>query len=224
MRLYCDFTARSANKLLIGLVAVEFFIVFAYVFGMLSGHRTEFFNLDGEANFSAWFSSAQLFLIGQVFLLKGYLQRLASFPSPWFFLIIGIGFIFLSADETAQIHEKITGILKHIQFIPRFKGGNGIWILVYMVIGLVGCFATFRDILAMFSRYRHASKIMMAGVGVAFLGGVVFEVISYQFLRTGSTPVLGMFEIACEEFFEMFGESVTLYGAIMMLIAETVES
>jgi hypothetical protein len=58
-------------------------------------------------------------------------------------------------------------------------------------------------------------------MGFVLLGGVVLEAISNQFLRSDSTPILYTVEVALEEFLEISGASVTLYGAILLLLHES---
>ena len=58
-------------------------------------------------------------------------------------------------------------------------------------------------------------------MGFVLLGGVVLEAISNQFLRSDSTPLLYTVEVALEEFLEISGAIVTLYGAILLLLHES---
>jgi hypothetical protein len=225
MRLYCDFTVRDANKLLFGLIFFELCLVLIYAADTLLGSPSwsiqQLFDLDGESNIPAWFSSVQLFLIGLIFLLRSRQTNPDHSPSPLFFLMVSTGFIFLSVDEVVSIHEKISVIFKHVELMPRFKGDHGVWVFIYALIGLILFVATFRSLAAMWNRYRHATFIMAIGMGIVVLGGVILEVISYQFLRGGSTPLLYSAEVAIEEFLEMSGASVTLYGAILLLLHES---
>jgi hypothetical protein len=225
MRLYCDLTVRDANKLLFGLILFELSLVLIYSADTLLGSPSwsiqQLFDLDGEGNIPAWFSSVQLFLIGLIFLLRNRQTDLDHSPSPLFFLMVSTGFIFLSADEVASVHEKISVTLKHVEYMPRFKGDHGMWIFIYALICVILFLATFRSLAAMWNRYRHATFMMAVGMGIAVLGGVFLEVISYQFLRGGLTPLLYSVEVALEEFLEMSGASVMLCGAILLLRRES---
>jgi hypothetical protein len=225
MRLYCDLTVRDANKLLIGLIFFELCLVLIYAADTLLGSPSrsiqQLFDLDGEGNIPAWFSSVQLFLIGLIFFLRSRQTGPDHSPSPLFLLMLSGGFIFFSADEVGSIHEKISEVFKYVEFMPRFKGDHGIWIFVYALIGLILFLATFRSSVAMWNRYRHASFMMAVGMGIVVLGGVFIEVISYYFLRSGSTPLLYIAEVALEEFLEMSGASVALYGALLLLLHES---
>lgn len=218
MKLHYDLTVQDINQLFVGLVLIEIFLVAAYLACMLSGHPTKFFDLDAEANFPAWFSSIQLFLISQVFFLKTRQPAPMNSSSRGLLLLGSLGFMFLSADEAARIHETINGVIKHIEWLPRFKSDHGIWIFIYAVVGLVAIAIAAREFRMMWREYRRATMTLMAGVALAILGGVVLEIVSYQYLRSGSTPVLLVIEVAFEEFFEMLGASIALYGALLLLM------
>jgi len=214
--------ARDAKRILIVLVILELFFVAAY--GFTTFFHTpivavkSLFDLDAEGSLPAWFSSTQLFLIGLAFLIKGYLIDKHHSPSPYFFFIVALGFIFLSADEAAAIHEKTTATFKHIQDIPRFRGNHGIWIFVYLPVVLLLLAVHVKYVIAMWKYYREETIILSIGMTALVCGGVLLEIISYQFLRTGLTPVGYSIEVMAEEFLEMFGATVVLYGAILILL------
>ena len=205
------FNAQDAKKLFFGLILVEMCLVLLF----FSDWKRGTFDLDGEANIPTWFSSIQLFLIGAVFLPMTRRQEAHHIFRPLLLSIVGAGFIFLSLDEAARIHETITRSLRHVEWIPRFKGDHGIWVAFYLTIGSGIALASWRDGLAMWRFSRSAALAMITGIGVYVLGGVGLEVISYQFLLDG-TPQLYRAEVALEEFMEMAGASLVLYGALLL--------
>lgn len=221
-----DFTVQDLKIMLLGAVIFELFLVLLFSIDQLLGSPNSniknLVDLDYEGTIASWFTSIQLFLIGLFFLLKKRLIKSTDSPSPLFFLLVGCGFIFLSLDEAASIHENVNRLLRHFDFLPRFKGKHGLWMIVYIPIGVVLALTVFRSIIQMWHRYRKITKIMAGGMIIFILGAIVLEVISYQYLRIGSTPSSYTFiyalEVGVEEFLEMFGTSLTLYGSALMLL------
>ncbi len=93
--------------------------------------------MDGEQTIPAWFSSVQLFLIGLVFLLKIVHAHAEPAIARSFLLLMGLGFMFLSADEATQIHEQLSRSADKFGGLPGFKGGHGYWIAAYGLIGVM---------------------------------------------------------------------------------------
>ena len=139
-------------------------------------------------------------------------------PSRFFLLLVAAGFTFLSMDEAAVIHEKITNLLKDITRIPRFTGNHGIWIFVYFIGSLVFLIATIPQNFAMWKYHKRETLIMAVGIGLFLTGAVGLEIISYEFLRGQGQPVLLDVEAGLEEFLEMFGGSVILYGNFLFAL------
>lgn len=217
-----DLTARDLNKLFWGLILVEFLFVTGYVLNILWGSPswivTRLVDLDDEGSIATWFSSMQLFVVGLLFFLKSRHASAIELPSATFFCILGLGFIFLSIDEAAAIHEKINALLKQGAFMPRFKGDHGIWIFVYVLLAGIFLSFTLRNFIALWRRSRRIASIMAIGVLTFVIGAVFFEIIGYQFLRNDMTSWRYVTEVALEEFLEMLGISIVLYGALLLLM------
>lgn len=205
-------------------IAAIFFVIFLTV-GFLSisfifePSRISFavFNLSGEKNVPATFSAAQLFLVGIVFLSFACQPKNLNSPPPFFISILGLGFIYLSFDEFFSIHEAITVALKEVEMMPRFKGNHGIWVAPYLMIGLVFFVLSFGQFLKLWKNYRRETIVMASGLALFLLGAVVMEVIGYQYLMDESSPkYLYKLEVAAEEFLEMLGISIVLYGAALL--------
>lgn len=92
------------------------------------------FDLDGEVSILTWHSSSQL-LVSGLFILAAFRFRRPGSPRLGFYLLVGLGLIFLSADEASSIHEKLTPLSeKYAQFVPLIRGNQGAWITIYGVI------------------------------------------------------------------------------------------
>jgi hypothetical protein len=220
---------QAARKLLFVVITFEICLVAVFLASSILGKPSliihKLFNLDGEKNVPALFSSVQLFLIGIIFLSMAYQPRQQYFFSPLFLAILGVGFIFLHFDEALAIHEHITSSLKHIDWIPRFKGNHGIWVAPYLIIGLTFFILTYKNFLRMWNKYRRETTIMASGLVIFLVGVLCLEVIRYQFIRVGSSPsYLYKFEVALEEFLEMMGISIVLYGAILLRQVNPIKS
>jgi hypothetical protein len=216
-KFHVQFNIKDAKKLLYAFIIFEIFLVIIFILDIFLGFPQplhKLFDLNGESTLPAWFSSMQLFLIGILFLYSGYRHQKIQVITPRFLLLIGIGFIFLSMDESAVFHERTTQTLRHIEWIPRFKGNHGIWIPIYSIITSTIVLTNYRPIFSMWKAYPRQLLIMFIGVITFILGAVGMEIYSYWYLM-GINPLLYKVEVACEEFFEMLGASIILYGAII---------
>ena len=174
------------------------------------------FDLDGEATIPAWYSSAQLLLTGALFLHAAGAGRNERAIASWFLLVLGAGFCFLSADEAARIHENVTVVLHRFEMLPRFSGNHGIWIPIYVGIGLAFIAGTGKHWLAM-RRASRPGTVWLVGGALLFLAGAVgLEILSYGDLRAVENRRLYTTLVAAEEGFEMFGASGMLIGAAIL--------
>ncbi len=208
----------NANRLLFGLIFFELFLVLVFLADSLLGSPIwivhSLFDLDQELNIPTWFSSIQLFLIGITFFLIARQTDSSHHPSALFLTVVGVVFVFLSADEASSIHEKLTMVASSREWFPKFKGGHGSWIPIYLGLCLIFFFTAYRELKAMWTYFQPETLMIATGIAVFLFGAVVLEIISYQFLRDGATPLLYLAEVAFEEFLEMSGGSLILYGTI----------
>lgn len=70
------------------------------------------FNLEGENNLPSWYSSIALLLSSAALGNIGLQRRQEGNPWAWHWLALAFGFLCLSADEAASIHE-IAGPVLH---------------------------------------------------------------------------------------------------------------
>lgn len=211
---------RDINRMFMALVAMAAALIGAYFLNRLIGSPIwlleRLVDINGENSLPAWFSSIQLFLIGGALLLAAWRGSEDRGPAPWLLALGGAAFVFLSADEALFIHESVTQALLKVEWMFRFKGGHGIWIPVYGTLAVLGLALTWRQIWRMWSHQRRPFLIMAAGAAGFLLGAVGLEVVAYEFLVVGSP--LHLAEVAAEEFLEMTGSSVMLYGSLELLV------
>lgn len=219
-----SYDAKNAWHLLILLWGIEIFLVVAYgstffLRKWFSAEWTGFFNLNEEGTIPAWFSSLQLAIIGLIPILS--IKQLSKpFILPPFLLIgFGVLFLFLSVDEFAAIHESITHYAVHkdvkILRAMSFKNDHGSWIFVYIVIGLLLSAISFPFLKKIWTYFRKEASIILLGMAILVFGAVGVEVIGYQTTPTGFFLVI---EIITEEFLEMSGASIIMYGLLLLVL------
>ncbi|SCZ53077.1 hypothetical protein [Thiohalomonas denitrificans] len=174
-------------------------------------------DLNGEMNIPTWFSSLQLAAIGGVF---GYIwyrhRRLAGSEGPVtnLFLLAGLGFLFLSLDESAGVHESVSIAFEKTTWLPRFSGDHGLWIPIYGVLGITALVIAWRQIRIIRALFPRLLTLFSAGVAIVLAGAVGVEIITYEFIEPGSMNYA--LAVSLEEFCEMFGASVILYSALRL--------
>jgi len=184
-----------------------------YVLG--DGHLWGFvpeFNLDREMNVPTWFSSALLLFIAAL------LWNLATVSKPENVRFVRLwkglaaGFVFLSIDEIAAIHEMAVPPLR------RFFHAGGIfyfsWVILGIAIAVLLAVACAKSLWALPPRIRTvfmaAALVFLSGaLGLEMIGGLVAERggpanISYALIANG------------EEFLEMCGEVIFIKGLFLM--------
>jgi hypothetical protein len=178
------------------------------------------FNLDGEANVPAWYTSAQLLLAAVPFLVTAIAIRPDPAAPRWLFALGGAGLVFLSADEIVGFHESVTALLRPVSFMPRFSGDHGIWVPVYLAVIGIAVLVTVRPLVRVWRAAPRGSAILTAGALLFVTGAVGLEVLSYGTVRAdGSSSGIYMLLVAAEEGFEMIGASVMLIGSVLLNVA-----
>lgn len=223
MELKINYTTQEAKKTLYWLISIELLLIIAYIITHVAssplsvGPLRKLFDLNGDLSIPGWFSSIQLFIVSAIlFIISRRNQRKQYLPAS-FFMTVSLIFLFLSMDEGAAIHEKITLIARKLSLDwMMFKGSHGAWIMVYTVIAVPVIFLVMRYFRTAWIHFRRESLIAIGGATVFIMGAVGFEIISYLFLRSASTTVLYNVEVIFEEFFEMSGISVILYAVLLL--------
>lgn len=226
MNLRLPVSEQQAYQLFCLTLALELVLVILFLghvfFADPNSFSYKFFHLDREKNIPTLFSTTQLFAVGVVLIIISTNEDSTRKTLQRFFLIGGLGFIFLAFDEAFSIHESISKNFKAVEWIPRFKGNHGLWVIPYLVVLCLTALLSLRPLNIIWKHHRKEALIIGIG-GIIFLTGAVgLEVLSYQFLRDDSaTQRLYLAEVTLEELFEMLGISFVLYGSLLLLNRRT---
>lgn len=184
-----DLTARRTERLL--WLAAGFFIV-THALGTYSrevlGHD-EVFGLVPllplrEGGLQTWYASLTLAACAGLLAVIGLKTRWRRAPHARQWLVLAVGFLFLSADEGAQIHERLvlpTYTLLQLPAIMRYSA----WVLPYLVIAAV--------LAVMYIPFLRALQMpvrrMFILAGVLYVGGAAgMELLSAPLQLSGVLP------------------------------------
>lgn len=206
---------------------MDFLLLTAYVVGTFvaipSANIYRLINLDAEAALGAWWSSSQLLLTGVMFAVAAYVRR-GHLTTTAFYALCALAFVFLSADEAASIHEKITAAARGIDYWPRFAGNHGAWIPLYLAAAAVFGIVTAKFWLELWQTRRRGVALLFVGAATFVLGAVVLEIASYGGLREAANRQYYAYQVLVEEAFELIGVSTMLIGAISICSAPVASS
>ncbi len=119
-------------------------------------------DLDKEEGFGTWFSAAILLFTGQLLLLHAAAVRKST--DRWFpwWLVLGLGFVFLSVDEVAGMHEYLNTFLDETSDI---SGWTDVALGGMALVGLA--------FLPFLWALRRRTAVLFVIAGCIYLGGAV---------------------------------------------------
>lgn len=232
MRLFHPTTIKRYSKLgLLVLIAIDTIFALIYLISALTiGKPLAAFDFDRQWSIPVIYSAILLLVIGICLVIAALRKkRSAPLPSRWFLLAVGVGFLDLFIEKLFKFHSYLLpNLVNSLDWMPRFPGGGGAWIFIYVPAGTIIILLGYRDLIALWKAYPKGTFITVLGVAISFAGGVFLDFIYYLFLQVKFTQMaengnslaltLSTLKITIEEFLEMFGESITLYGFSLFLV------
>ena len=190
-----------------------------------AGPFVRLFDLNKEANIPTFYSFSALLLCSALLAIIAFAKKKENAPYSLHWKALSVIFLFLSLDETAQLHEMTIKPLRSALNPSRFLHYE--WIILYAVFVLIFVLA-YRRFLADLSQ-KTRNLILVAGA--LFVGGALgMETISkyYRCLYLGQSVPLSLrycnvilnyhMMAAVEELLEMLGIVVFIY-ALMSYIS-----
>ena len=206
-------------RLFLSLATLDTLLVLAY-FALIALGRGEtaffaIFNLDKEGNLPSWYAGMQLFIIAVGYFVLGSRlvpdrRRTALLRPLW--LVLGLGFTVLSADEISGFHERMGRTLWRMKvFNIRFTDQ---WMVVYILIAAVLALLLGKQLLRVWREWRFEAMLFLLGFGVLASGAFLAEVAQIYRKWQGFSHLL---EIGLEEWLEMFGATILILPAYRIL-------
>lgn len=211
------YSPAAARRLLWILLSVEVLLVAAYILTRIISPATPwgplrgFFNVDREVSIPTWFSAVQLFALAIVVLS----QAAEAAELRTLLIVMGCAFLFLSMDEAAAVHDSLFRAAKNAK-IPWLKGVEYLaWMLPYAAAGVIGLVVGLRPALIMWRRFPRETVCIALGAVIFAGGGMGMEIVTHVLYMIAVNARFYLAVVA-EEFFEMAGVSVMLYGFLLL--------
>ncbi|HEX9787180.1 MAG TPA: hypothetical protein VGB09_04100 [Candidatus Binatia bacterium] len=212
-----SYSTADARSLLLLLLSVDLLLAFAYILTHVIapesslGPLKNFLDVDREVSIPTWFSSIQLFAVGAVLLM----QARGAKQLKVFLVLAGLGFMFLSLDEAAAIHDNIYRSAQRLK-LPWIGGEEYlVWMVAYLGIGIIGLLIGYRPALFVWLNFRREALWVAAGGAIFVAAGIGIEILTHYLVRR-AVDAKFFLAVAAEEFFEMAGVSIMLYGFMLL--------
>jgi hypothetical protein len=210
--------------LILVFIFIDVSLGLGYIVNELIGHPysrlTVLLDLNGEGNLPTWYSSIQWFCVATFLGLFAYSNFRIGQRRSWLLPVLALFFLAFSVDEVARIHEWLGN--KTDVLLPDGSRANtplpetGIWMFV---IG-VPVLAVFGWLIFSIRMYFHntpnALMKVFAGLLITLSGALGFEILK-NFVAPAS--IYGILQVFSEEFSEMLGGTIVLWGSYELLLA-----
>ena len=199
------------------LITALFLIVFKYNRGsdlLVFKIFNKFFNLDGENNIPAFFSTL-LLLAASLLLL--FIYKVSTHQANYW-LFLSLLFLFLSIDESVQIHEMFNRLKQETEIFKDLKL-TGVWFFPYLILIVTLFFFLKRFIFNLPPQTRN----LMILSAVIFVGSAMGVEIVHDFLKVingGKENMYLEFLICLEEIGEMTGTIIFIYTLLTYIAAK----
>jgi len=198
--------ARFLAGLIAALVAAHVVVAYVHFHVVeLDWLWRSLFDLDEEESFGTWFSTGQLALASLIVMLHAHRLTHSSNGASangghlhWW--VLGIGFLVLSADEVAGMHESFNTATDISWTIPAA--------LLVTVVGLL--------FIPFLLRLDARTRVLFALSGTIYLGGAIgVEYLTEPLLEDDMLDTFFYFlTTALEEGMEMFGVALFIYALL----------
>lgn len=210
---------KLITSLLIALIIFELFIVIIYLGTFIvNGKPYPPFDMNGKMTIPSLLQALHLFIIGFISLTLLFTEwNTQIYPSRWFKLTFGILLIYGAIDELWKVHLQLKN------WIP-WLGERG-WLQLYIIIFIMPLIVFYSDLRFLWRCYRQETFLALLGMFIFGIGGfgaevfkdIVQPLLNIFFRQDFLLSFIEKFRIAVEEFFELIGENLVVYGFLLFL-------
>ncbi|MGH7845387.1 MAG: hypothetical protein ACREQW_09495 [Candidatus Binatia bacterium] len=211
------YSAADAKRVLCFLLGLHVFFFGVYaVTHIIAPHVrwgpiAQLLDVQREVSIPTWFSSLQLFAVGLLLIAQARTVKQLRF----YLLVLGLGFLFLSMDEAAAIHEKIIDSAKRLNVRRVLPEEFMTWMMLYVIIAAGFLLASYRFVRFIWRNCRYEATLAALGVVIFGMGGIGLETLSHYLVRIAVDERF-FWTTASEELLEMIGISLVLYGVMLL--------
>ena len=176
------------------------------------------FFLDYEANVPTWYSSSILLLCAALLTVITLAKRGASDRYTLHWCILALGFLYLSLDEAALLHEMA------IVPMQRLFDLGGLLYYGWIIPALLVLGVLLVMYLRFFLHLQGRTRWLFLVAGLIYVGGAIgVEAISGQYAEQfGEVGIVYDLIITVEELFEMGGVVLFIYALLDYLSKESI--
>lgn len=205
---------KTAKTLTLAVLCITFVAVAVKFIAYFSGHNELLglirqFDLNGEANIPAWYSSVTLLICSVLLATIASVKNANGDKYALHWKTMAIVFLFLALDEVAQIHEMITVQVRRTAFHPSGFFYYS-WVIPYGIVVIILGLSYLRFLAHLPAKIRWLFVI----AGGMYVGGALgMEMVAgfHRSLYWNKDVVHTMMTIV-EEFLEMTGIVVFIYA------------
>ena len=180
----------------------------------------QYFDLNLENNFPSFFSALILAFSALLLLIIYFYEKINNIKSARYWLVLGLIFIFLSFDESIQIHEDLAKFIRPKLATDLSGFLYWAWVVPYafFVLAVVIYFMRFVLNLPTFTRnlFFLSGFIYISGaLGLELLEG-------YFFKLYGLNHIYNRILYFTEELMEMMGVTIFIYALLKYMASHSI--
>ena len=174
------------------------------------------FDMDSEISLFSWYSATILLFVPAVLLFYiGWIKRKAGEKLSWGWFLASAMFLFISIDDSAMIHEKIStlnrlsGLQDVLNSINPYLFAWSWWVVYLPIVAIFGVI-----LIRWYISLPHCTKIIIAAAIFLVVGGQVgMEMIS-SFVSNSTGEYVSVVWRGLQKFTGRLGLSLFLFAVI----------